>query len=84
MRITWLIYRSAKHSSPVTETKYLVPLVRERERGGEEETEKERRGEVLFFRYLIKSFAIHRARDSGTSRRFTEVAESFAANKINH
>lgn len=57
---------------------------RERERGGGEETEKERRGEVLFFRYLIKSFAIHRTRDSGTSRRFTEVAESFAANKINH
>lgn len=57
---------------------------REREGGRAGETEKERRGEVLFFRYLIKSFAIHRARDSGTSRRFIEVAESFAANKINH
>lgn len=52
-------------------------------RAGERETNLCAR-EVLFFRYLIKSFAIHRARDSGTFRRFIEVAESFAANKINH
>lgn len=32
LRITWLIYHSAKHSSLVTETKYLVPLAREGER----------------------------------------------------
>jgi len=38
-----------------------------------------------FFQYLIKNLAIHRARDRRElSRRFIEVAESFAANEINH
>lgn len=42
------------------------------------------RGKVLFFRYLIKSFVIHRARDSAKLAAVIKVTESSAANKINH